>query len=650
MLANLRIHWKLALLSATFLAPIALLAWLFIDQSHKDTKFAAKELDGSRYLASVREVLTPLAMGEAERAAAGLEGVQRSNDAVGLTMNLADAPAKALAAVRRAGAEKADPATPTGREAMAAVRKLIAMVGDGSNLILDPDLDSFYAMDLVVVKLPQATEQAVVLLDAVTRVVGHDKPSLAAVAELQLRLGEYTGTLSGIDESLEAAIRGNPDGSLKAALTAPFDRFRDTSRAYVKAVEALSMAAAAATGALQPQAAGDLPNLRRAVLEQTQGVWQLAETELDRLLIARIQGFNQKLYWSLGASGVVLLIAGLLAFLIGRSIGDPVAALVASMNGMAAGDLTVAVPCLERRDEAGILARAAVEMQRHLRALATEVRTNAGAVHGAAQRITGAVEGQAASSAEMSSSVAEITSTMEELSASSTQISEHSHAVVAIANATWESSKKGAEAMEGLSARIADIQVEDQHNLKEILDLGRTSKEISKVMSIIGTIADQTKLIAFNAALEAASAGEAGRRFGVVAAEIRRLADSVTESTGEIESRINQIQDSISRLVITSERRSAGIEAGITATSTTARRLGELVDAAQQTSSAAQQISLSTQQQKTASNQVVVALREIVVASSQTAQSINRISEISRDMTRLSAELGTLVGRFRLES
>ena len=73
-------------------------------------------------------------------------------------------------------------------------------------------------------------------------------------------------------------------------------------------------------------------------------------------------------------------------------------------------------------------------------------------------------------------------------------------------------------------------------------------------MEIINTVGDQTKLIAFNAALEASSAGEAGKRFSVVASEIRRLADSVTDSTSEIESKISEIQDSISRLVITSEK------------------------------------------------------------------------------------------------
>jgi methyl-accepting chemotaxis protein len=122
----------------------------------------------------------------------------------------------------------------------------------------------------------------------------------------------------------------------------------------------------------------------------------------------------------------------------------------------------------------------------------------------------------------------------------------------------------------------------------------------------------------------------------------------VTDSTGEIEAKINEIQDSISRLVITSEKGASGISAGMVASTNTATRLGEIVNAASHTSNAAQQISLSTQQQKTASNQVVVALREIVTASSHTAHSITRISQISKDMSGLSGQLNELVGQFKL--
>ncbi|MBS4095307.1 MAG: methyl-accepting chemotaxis protein [Sulfuricella sp.] len=346
--------------------------------------------------------------------------------------------------------------------------------------------------------------------------------------------------------------------------------------------------------------------------------------------------------------GAVSLALGLfLAMLATRNLVARIGVVVAGVNRVARGDLTVDITD-ENADEIGELAHAANEMRRQLHALASQVGAHADQVNYASQEIAGAVDGQAATSSQMSSSVAEITSTMEELSASSTQIADHSKAVVDIATQTWESSKRGSEAMQQVQGRMEGIRADNQNNLEEIVALGTKSKEISKVMEIINAIADQTKLIAFNAALEASSAGEAGKRFSVVAQEIRRLADSVTDSTGEIEGKVQEIQDSISRLVITSEQGADAIGAGMNASSATAQRLGDLVDAASHTTSAAQQISLSTQQQKTASNQVVIALREIVTASSHTAQSISRISQISNDMTGMSAELRELVRQFKL--
>jgi methyl-accepting chemotaxis protein len=342
-----------------------------------------------------------------------------------------------------------------------------------------------------------------------------------------------------------------------------------------------------------------------------------------------------------------LVIAGAMSFYVIRNICNPILRLVHFVKNIAAGNLSQDLT-EERSDEIGELAEAAREMRRQLHELASKIDAHAVNVHSAATEIAGAVENQVATSSEMSSSVAEITSTMEELSASSTQIAEHSKSVVDIANQTWENSKRGSEAMQMVLVRMGDIRSDNQHSLQEIVELGAKSKEISKVMEIINTIADQTKLIAFNAALEASSAGEAGKRFSVVASEIRRLADSVTDSTGEIEAKIQEIQDSISRLVITSEKGGSIIASGMEASTSTARSLDDLVNAASHTSSAAQQISLSTQQQKTASNQVVVALREIVAASSHAAQSIGRISQISHEMTVMSAELGNTVQQFKL--
>ncbi len=283
----------------------------------------------------------------------------------------------------------------------------------------------------------------------------------------------------------------------------------------------------------------------------------------------------------------------------------------------------------------------------HLNEAAIRLADTSGLGHANADHFQ-AGQTMAAAIEQMSSSVAEITSTMEELSASSTQIADHSQSVVDVANLTLDSSRRGADAMQELEQRMTGIHSDYAQSLQDILELGNQSKEISKVMDLINNVADQTKLIAFNAALEASSAGEAGKRFSVVAGEIRRLADSVTESTRSIEERIQAIQSSISRLVLTSEKAVNSVQSGMDVSAATASELNELVDAATRTSNAAQQISLSTKQQKTASSQVVIALRDIANASATNAQSVRSISDISEELLGMAQTLNQLMQEFHV--
>lgn len=350
--------------------------------------------------------------------------------------------------------------------------------------------------------------------------------------------------------------------------------------------------------------------------------------------------------WFVGLLAVLLGLA--VSWFMARALSRRITRLDDGVRQVAAGDLAGAIS-LAGRDELTSLARSIEQMREHLHGLVSEVDANAREVHAAAEEIARSVDGQAANSSEMSASVAEITSTMEELSASSTQIAEYSGTVVEIAKRTYDDSLQGAEAMQRLTTRMTEIHDRNQDSLREIINLGRKSKEISRIMEIIDTVADQTKLIAFNAALEASSAGEAGRRFGVVAAEIRRLADSVSESTGEIETKIAEIQEAINRLVITSEKGATGIELGMEETTQTAKILEALVEAVSESSSSAQQINLSTQQQRTASNQVVIALREIVAASADTAQTVQRIAQVTQQMARSSAQLRKQIANFTLD-
>lgn len=256
----------------------------------------------------------------------------------------------------------------------------------------------------------------------------------------------------------------------------------------------------------------------------------------------------------------------------------------------------------------------------------------------------------AAVASEESASISEITSTTEELSASSTQIADHARAVVDTAQKTWEDTKKGATSIESMIMKMSEIHGNSQKSAAEIVDLGRKSKEITKVMEIINSIADHTKLLAFNAALEASSAGEAGKRFGVVAAEIRRLADSVTESTSEIETKISEIQEAVNNLTVASEKSSQGIEQGMEYSFQAASLLSEIVDAAHTTMDSAKQISLSTQQQKTANSQVVIALREIMQGTITTATSVEALGAISGELAHVSQDLEQILRKLGYKS
>lgn len=265
-------------------------------------------------------------------------------------------------------------------------------------------------------------------------------------------------------------------------------------------------------------------------------------------------------------------------------------------------------------------------------AVSEQIHTQAGA-------IAGAISQQSGLAIRLSSSIAEISSTMEEFSSTASQIAQHSQGVVERADKTLEDTKVGAAEVENLTFKVNDISQNIEEGLEEIIELGRKSKEINKIMEIINNIANQTKLIAFNAALEAASAGEAGKRFGVVAVEIRRLADSVVESTAEIEDKITEIQDSVNRLVMSSEKSSELIQDGQEYAARTVAMLIESVDGVEETADAARQISLSTQQQRIASSQVVIALKDIEEGTRDSTEAIQQSSLAIAELAVLSEQM-----------
>lgn len=341
-----------------------------------------------------------------------------------------------------------------------------------------------------------------------------------------------------------------------------------------------------------------------------------------------------------------LLLLMITVFLVNRYITGPLTAISHTIKTFD-NDLTIKIP-VTSHDEVGMLGTWLNEYIAKLHSVISMVSSVTEKINTNANVIAAGVDQQSGFSSQLSSSVMEISSTMEEFSSTATQIAYHSQGVVERADATLEETKRGAEEVEGLSARINDIYGMITDDMNEIIDLGKKSKEINKVMELINNIANQTKLIAFNAALEAASAGESGKRFGVVAVEIRRLADSVVESTAEIERKITEIQDSVNRLVMSSEKSSLLTREGQEFAINTVTLLMENVSGVEETANAARQISLSTQQQQIASSQVVLALKDIEQGIHAATASIHDSNKVTDELASLSEQLRSLVTTFKL--
>jgi methyl-accepting chemotaxis protein len=347
----------------------------------------------------------------------------------------------------------------------------------------------------------------------------------------------------------------------------------------------------------------------------------------------------------------LFVVGNLIAWVIGAKIAEPVMQLSQISRQIAGGDLARTVTLdTEFSDEIGELARSFDNMRESLQHLIGHIRTAGFKMQSATDEIFMAVNQLAAALEQQSSSVVETTATMESVTTTSRKIAGNTDAVVNMAEQTRTLSQKGATVAGETIQKMQEIHDTNTQFLHKITTLGERSETIGDVIQIIHDIADRTKLIAFNAALEAVGAKDvAGKRFNIVAVEIRRLADTIIESTQEIETNILEIQQWIQELVSSSGITTTTIAEGAQHTENTADWLREILEAAVHTTDEAKQISAAIQEQQRANEQILQALKEISDGSKQFVNAGNQVSESAEDMKRLAVEFQDLLNKFELE-
>jgi methyl-accepting chemotaxis protein len=277
------------------------------------------------------------------------------------------------------------------------------------------------------------------------------------------------------------------------------------------------------------------------------------------------------------------------------------------------------------------------------RSLTNQIGTAVRHVQSSSTELQAAANQQVSGAKEQATAMTEITTTINELLATSRQIADSSQRVGRIAEQAGEAARGGDRSMKRTQESVAGIRRQVDVIVTHMLDLGKTSQQVGGILEIINELAEQTNILAINATIEAAGAGDAGKRFGVVADEIRKLADRVGGSTKEIRKLVDDIRAAVNKTVMATESGSKAVDAGTREFNDVAAAFAQIVGLVTTTTDAAKEIELSTKQQATAVEQVNVAVTNVAQGARESEASSTQTFQTSTQLTRLAQDLSRMV-------
>ncbi len=276
------------------------------------------------------------------------------------------------------------------------------------------------------------------------------------------------------------------------------------------------------------------------------------------------------------------------------------------------------------------------------RSLETQLGAAVSHVQSSSTELQAASTQQATSAKEQSTAMNEISTTISEMGVTSRQIAESAQRVAQIAEQTAVSARAGVTTVDKGQEAISGIRRQIDLVVNHMLDLGRKSQEIGAVLDIVSELAEQTNILAINATIEASGAGEGGKRFSVVAEEIRKLADRVANSTKGIRTQVDDVRGAVNTTVMATESGAKAVDAGARQFTEVAVAFKQIAGLVGTTTEAAREIELSTKQQATAAEQVRIAVTDVVqvtketeTSSSQTMQTASQLAGLSHNLRRL---------------
>jgi len=343
---------------------------------------------------------------------------------------------------------------------------------------------------------------------------------------------------------------------------------------------------------------------------------------------------------------VVMLVLGT-AYVAGTVIAEPLRALSEDATRIAQGE--VRTPrFIPAEDEVWAVSAAFTRMQAQLAQALVQLQRAGLQISSTTEQLVATSADQESGAGEQAISLNETRATTEELARSAQQIAVNAESVSAMAETTFGAAQSGQRSAAAFLAAMHRMKGDNQAIADAVVRLNKRVQQIGKVVEFINEIADKSDLLALNAELEGTKAGEPGRGFSLVAAEMRRLAENVLSSTLAIERLIDEIRDATQAAVMATEAGLKTTERGASLAAQVDASLGLILELARQTSHAVRSISLATQQQQTGTDQLAAAMGDILRVTEENAEATQQMVAANTDLSLLASDLKATVQRFRV--